>query len=576
MKTIFKHKFLAGAVALATIFATSSCEDTDTGLKVTGEVPYADKTLYEVLNAQEDLTSFMEVVNACGAECADSLFNKSRVYTVWAPVNEAMADIKDGLIERINNGERDEVFKTFVMAHVANHLRPANGVLDENNRIMMLNDKKTPFVGSYAEGYKFDDCRIAVANIRAWNGVLHKLEKAAEYKYNIWEFLANDASMFGGYSIDSLSNYLYSFNKYEFNEHQSILGPVVDGEQTYLDSVFTTENEWLNPWNGIGNVDVEDSIYTIYVPTNEVWDEMIALARSHFNYNSEAFKPTSMKVSDIDSLREYYPHFHVLKYLTFSEGERKYVENQHPDSMMPVNSHKHPRPVFPKEMFENEHIVFEKEMSNGYFKIVDKFPYAATDLWLDTIRLEGENNTMRYECSTNNNSNYSATELQINKEDSLLVNSRISGNYYFAAESEKEEINVQFRIPNVLSAKYKVALIVVPKHITNPRITADQLKPTYYNVEIRQDGTDKALYSYTDKKFYNDPKRVDTLFLLDSKGEPAIIDVPYCEYYYGARTHEDYSTKMTISSINPGRTVKEKDYSIRLDAVLLIPVVEEE
>ncbi|MBR5860567.1 MAG: hypothetical protein IKY71_04390 [Bacteroidaceae bacterium] len=98
MKTIFKHKFLAGAVALATIFATSSCEDTDTGLKVTGDVPYADKTLYEVLNAQEDLTSFMEVVNACGAECADSLFNKSRVYTVWAPVNEALSEIKDGLI----------------------------------------------------------------------------------------------------------------------------------------------------------------------------------------------------------------------------------------------------------------------------------------------------------------------------------------------------------------------------------------------------------------------------------------------------------------------------------------------
>lgn len=68
MKTIFKNRILAGALMLASLFAAASCEDNEMGLKVTPETPYADKTLYEVLNGQEDLTSFMEVLNACGAQ----------------------------------------------------------------------------------------------------------------------------------------------------------------------------------------------------------------------------------------------------------------------------------------------------------------------------------------------------------------------------------------------------------------------------------------------------------------------------------------------------------------------------
>ena len=101
MKTIFKHKFLAGAALFAALFAAASCEDNDTGLKVTEDVPYADKTLYEVLNEQDDLTSFMEVINACGPEFADSLFNQSRVYTVFAPVNEAMDAMKEELVAKL-------------------------------------------------------------------------------------------------------------------------------------------------------------------------------------------------------------------------------------------------------------------------------------------------------------------------------------------------------------------------------------------------------------------------------------------------------------------------------------------
>ena len=577
MKTIFKNRILAGALMLASLFAAASCEDNEMGLKVTPETPYADKTLYEVLNGQEDLTSFMEVLNACGAHCADSLFNGSRVYTVWAPVNEAMADIKDELLQKIADGQREEVFKTFIKAHVANHLRPANGLLEEGNRVMMLNDKKTNFEGSYGEGYTFDGKQVVAANIRAWNGVLHKLNSAAEYKYNIWEFFAlSSEPVEGGYRFDSVANYLYSFNDSIFDEYSSILGPVVNGEQTYLDSVWNIQNKWLNVYGGIGNLDLEDSLYTVYIQTNEAWNEIVTMAESNFRYNYSEIVPTSLDSADIDSLFNYYPRFNLIKYLTFSEGERKYIESAHPDSMTPAYRD-YPRPVFPKSQLENEHVVFTKEMSNGVFKLVDKFPYTPLELWLDTIKLEAEDNEMRVECLSQNAGNQLATESMKNSEDSLLKDSEISGSFYFQSTST-DETYVHYRIADVLSTKYRIAMIVVPKHITNPRVKPEELMPTYFNVEITQAGQG-TVYSYAvankNNKLFNDPTRLDTLYLCDDAGEPAVIEFPSCEYYkmYG---NTNYSTTMKISSINPGRAVKEKDYSIRLDAILLIPVIEEE
>lgn len=577
MKTIFKHKILAGAVALATIFAASSCEDTVTGLKVTPDVPNADKTLYEVLKADKELTSFMEVLEACG--CADSLFNVSRVYTVWAPVNEAMEGLKEELLNKIQNekGGREEVFTRFIMAHVANHLNPANGVLEEGNRVMMLNDKKTPFEGVYGTtGYTFDGSRVIQPNIRAWNGIIHKLEKAVEYKYNIWEFMSLDSESYGGHEIDSLTNYLYSFNERKFDEYGSIKGDIINGVQTYLDSVFVINNKWLNSY-GVGHLNTEDSIYTIYVPTNDVWNEYMAVAETYFNYDYEFIVPESLDTADIDSFRNYYPRLNFVKYLAYSEGERKYIDAKHPDSISPAYLGDWPRKIFPKEKVENEqHILFKKDMSNGYFRIIDKLPYSPADLWLDTIKVEGENGTMRHEAITGAEvyGNMSAFENQIDKEDSTLVDAKISGNYYFAtSDTETSHLaGVTYTVPDVYSTKYKVALIIVPRHITG---ATQSTAPTYLNVYVAQNND--TIYKYTDKKtLKNNPLKLDTLFLPDSKtGEPAVIDFKTCEYFRKS-TRDDYGTNISIQVVRDrSHKLGQFDNNIRLDAVMLIPVLEE-
>ncbi len=552
MNTIFKHRILTGAMLLGATLLGASCEDSE-GLKVTPETPYADKTLYEVVKADADLTDFMEIVDLCGAECADSLFNQSRVYTLWAPENNSFN--KDSIAAEIEAGNRDVVFRTFVMAHISNHLKPANGKLDEDNKILLLNEKVAVFEGNYTSGYFFGGRKLTECNIRAWNGILHKIENPSEYKYSIWEYLKLDSR------IDSVANYLYSFNVVDFNPGQSILGPIKDGAQTYLDSVFTTTNVMLNPWSGVGAIDKEDSLYVVYVPTNEVWAEMVKKADKHFNYNRTAYNPVSMDSLYRDSLRNHYSHFNVVKYISFSEYEQKHVNN--PDSVMPAYRSGE-RPEFLRAQLE-QNVIFTKELSNGVLKIVDKSPFTQFDLWHDTIKVEVEDDIMRFYASAQNNSIKTVTKTQL-KNDSIFAGCAISGSRYFESESPKAAATVRVKVPKLLSASYNVAFIVVPKNILT-KVDESELLQSKFTVAVYQ-GT-KRLYQVTN--VYNDPTRIDTVFLKNNKGERLVVDIPYCEFY-NSYSEKDFDTYIEIKT-NRGNDL---DTSLRLDAVIFEPVEDSE
>lgn len=557
MNTKFKHRILTGVMMAATLFMGTSCDDSE-GLKVTEEVPNANKTLYEVLLADADLEDFVEVINSCGEHCADSLFNKSRVYTLWAPVDGSFN--KDSLLNEVKNGNRDEVFHRFVMAHVSNHLRAANGSLDNKNKILLLNDKVVTFMGDRESGYTFDGCPLIECNNRVKNGVLHKIASPAEYKYNIMEYLKIAEN------VDSVSNFIYSFNETEFSPGQSIMGPIVNGEQTYLDSVFVTNNRILNHWDGVGFLDNEDSTYTVYVPTNAAWDEFTSKSEKFFNYNLESTNPTSVKAEERDSLRQHYTRINALKYMTFSDNEQVYVDS--PDSVLPIWQSGGREELLKSQV--EEFVVSEKQLSNGTFKVIDKCPFAFQELFHDTIKVEAENDAMRYKTENIVDYNRSASKNQLNK-DSLFAGVKISGNSYFEGISpDNKAAHAFYKLPNVLSAKYHLAVITVPKNITNADIDEAELKPTRYTFTVAMTGVKGNLFKSGNIESL--PDRVDTLFVTDSKGEKVILDIPYCELY-NTYNHEDYNLYVEVVT---GGSIKDYDRSIRLDAIMLIPVKETE
>ena len=582
MNKIFRHKILAGAMLFGVMFAGSSCQDEE-GIRVTPETPYADKTLYEVIVGDPDLTDFVAVVNACGAHCADSLFNQSRVYTVWAPVNGTFnkdSIIAETVADSTGNSNRDLVFRSFVEAHVANHLVAANGTLEEDNTVLLLNNKNAIFAGDYKNGYTFSGVSLDPnnTNIRMKNGLLHKIVSPSEYKYSIWEYMK--IAHGDTWSIDSVAQYLYSYNVTEFNEGQSISGPIVNGEQTFIDSVFTTSNVWLDAWRGVGNINNEDSTYIVYVPTDELWEKMVKHAESHYNYDFSFANMTEATKIERDSLRRYYARLNNLKYMSYSVNEQKHVASS--DSAMPAYRGGK-RALFAKADLE-KNVVFEKELSNGIFKVVDAMPYKQTDLWHDTIFLEGENRSMwnweekdmpeQVEVLT-------AYKIQLNK-DSMLLGAEVSGGAYFSYTRETAANTAKFKIPKVLSAKYHVAIIFVPKNITNELIDKEKMYQTKMSVKVQQSpgtGTAIKLYEATrTKPLYTDPFKMDTLFLT-TNGEKAVIQPKYSEFYDGSAA-KDYNVTLEITSIMATNAEKNKginyDPAIRIDKILLIPVLDSE
>ena len=568
MKTMFRHRILAGAVLFTALLGFSSCEDEPAVLPL----EYADKTLYEVIANDDELSDFFEVLQSCSIEdrdLADSLFNHARVYTVWAPKNGYVK--KDSLLARIADGYREDVMRTFVFSHIANHLRPANGELEKGNLVVMLNNKMSSFEGSYKDGkYSFGDCKIEDGNIRVWNGLLHKLGGTSEYRYNIWEYLKIASDKSNGYRVDSIANCLYSYNITEFDPGSSILGTFENGAQTYLDSVWVTTNQWLNVYSGVGPLDAEDSLYTVYIPTNEAWESTLAEAREYYRYDHKQNLPSSMDSAFIDSIRNYYPLLNVLKFISYSENEQRYVPS-YPDSVMPAYRGAGRRRFAWSQL--NENVKFSKELSNGVFKIVDKMPYNALELWHDTIRIEAEDAEMLVNEDLIDVPIYRryVSKNQINP--ALGTKSELSGGRYFEATSDRNKLSAIFCLPNVLSAKYKVAMIVVPKHITNPSVKEEELKPTQFTISITQ-AEAGTLYSSL-RKIKSDPTRLDTIFLTESgSGEPVTIEFPYCERY-NTHSRKDFTTRIQIQS-DGGLLPKNFDMSLRLDAILLIPVLDTE
>ena len=146
---------------------------------------------------------------------------------------------------------------------------------------------------------------------------------------------------------------------------------------------------------------------------------------------------------------------------------------------------------------------------------------------------------------------------------------KLSGGRYFACESSNSSVIVKYKVPRVLSANYNVALVVVPKHITNSSVDTSTLLPTCFTVDIFQNS--KMLKSATE--LLNDPTRVDTLYLTESDGSRMLVSFPYCEYFEGTNSRDDFSVEFNITS---KRNPKKYDSSVRIDEIIFVPVGDQE
>lgn len=517
-----KRKYINSILVCCTLaWAFSACTDAwddhyQANKPIDGQEATADMTLWELIDSDPELDEFAELLEATGY---DSLLRMNRSYTVWAPVNgSGFVDLT--ALENANKEELADYKTRIVENHIANFIHSASGIRDKEDKknyemVEMLNLKRYDFEGKEAGSYTFDGKELGEANILAKNGVLHKVKGGyVGFVANIWEQLAAEQD------VRKLWNFLEKDYRMIFDEENSVQGPVEDGQVTWLESVFKEECRWFDE---IGRLNLEDSSYTMYALTDRAWDEMYEMTKPYFQYpqgmQTLPAKGGFNREEAIDSI----VYNLMCRNLVFSNTVNEDFFEGKCDTLRSTSS----------QIFENDEakrladpsMNGERKsisLSNGTLHIVDQVNYNPFTLWHDTLSVEGE--SLSEDDKRFSHANKESVEIH-NHRDSLLYDS-ISGHrvgVYTAHDKEQPTLN--FYVNNILSAYYKIKIVLVPRKLLNPSDTL-MTRPNKFKAELCQGNVVSVtlLNDTTDIFIPKHPDRIDTITLAEA------VYVPECEY----------------------------------------------
>lgn len=514
----------------------------------------ATETLWDLIEADPELTQFEEYAKATGY---DEILKQNRFYTVWAPI-DGSEYYTTHTLEGLTDSLREVYQFEFIENHIADYNHTASGNMSKN-LIKMLNGKYNRFEGT-ADNYTFKNVTVKASNISAKNGLLHKTTNNAVFTANVWEQLAKEPS------ISLLNEFLKSYDEIIFDEVNSVEGPMVGGQVTYLDSVIIEDNAWFER---IGELNREDSSYTMFAPTDRAWNEILEKAKTYFVYDEE----TEAR----DSMQDVMAKDFLCRHLVFSNT----IQASPEDSMTSIcftSMGGYNR--FEKEVFKGDeltrlkdNLVKTEELSNGTLHIVDSYNYRT--FWHDTLRVEGE-------------SLYGAAEgvepseyLQSNKEyasiseDSVAKYKQTSNGMIgvYRPSTPTGNPKLTYTIKNVLSAKYRIKVVFVPANFINYRDTV--LMPNKFNAQLyyRTEKGRKSKVLALGTNIETNPYKVDTITLVPKSAEEGVdyFEFPVNEFNLDANS-ETYTQLVIQGKVGSRET--DFDRVLRIDQVFLEPVTE--
>lgn len=225
----------------------------------------ANQTLWENISSDQQLTKFAELARKCNFS---EPLNSPRFYTVWAPTDAAFSEAE---YQRLMASDSATIVKQFMQQHITEYNYPVSAALDSTT-IITLNAKHHPFTQASFDGFTYN-----AINVPSTNGVMHKINGLSEFYYNLYENIDNLQG------CDYLKDYIQKYDEYYLDVNASVIGPLVDGKQTYLDSVLKKRN---NVIRSIMRADLEDedSTYCMLVPNDKAWNDAYAAINPCYNY----------------------------------------------------------------------------------------------------------------------------------------------------------------------------------------------------------------------------------------------------------------------------------------------------
>jgi uncharacterized surface protein with fasciclin (FAS1) repeats len=483
----------------ATMLTAASCSDFDDYNEVPASTLQADgQSLWENISQNPDLSDFRNLVQRTGFQ---NHLQEIRAYTVWAPKNgfdmtdyQAMSD--------------SMLLAQFVKNHIAEYNYVASGHLD-SLRIRMLNGKSLRFIGDGQ--YRFGNVDVITPNQPNSNGILHIVDKAIRFYPNLYEYLSLAPD------IDLLRSYIKKYELTELDLSNSEKGPIVNGVQTYIDSVLVTSNTMLGR-NGLNaQIQNEDSSYTFLMPTDKAYQEYHDRISSLYNYieTTTAQTPATFdKASDTKSdnvtvnatyLRDSLTRLLVVQDLIYSHSynyNRGLID--HNTAVDTLYSTQRSKLSNPQDIF-SQTVGQPVEMSNGYARIVDSLAFHPWETYNPQITSLLTRNML-------NAFNHNATLVHYTNPRGNILGPEYTEFYYGllepkVADSSKPEFFIS--LPNVLSGKYKVYCVVLPAICGKTGVNL----PTAMNFQLRYCDAKNKLQTYN---FCADP--ADPAHQADSTG----------------------------------------------------------
>ncbi|MDR2085870.1 MAG: fasciclin domain-containing protein [Dysgonamonadaceae bacterium] len=425
----------------------------------------AENNLMETVESLPELSLWTEILRKYGY---DRMLSQTQAYTLFAPSNRALAGLDTTGIN---------VQTELIENHIARYILPASG--NTPFPIAMLNGKRislSPINGNWA----FGSTPFALPNksIVASNGIVHLLDNYETFFPNTWEYLAKNPQ------LDSIKNYLYSFDEIRFEPEASVPGSVVDGQQTYLDSVFVNYNTLVRQ---LGYINREDSSYTMIVPTNEAWTEAYNRIKEYYVYYNK-------NAATADSLQRANTAFALLQDLVFNNTEQ--ISPQ--DSLISTSGNTFYHPQY---LFEGAEPV---TTSNGTAYMTDLLRFKPHESWHDSITVEAE-----FIQGRENTLSTPSVERVVNTAITGISNGR-----YLKLDPTTTSGNptASFEIPNTLSGKYNIYCVFVTGKAANEK--AQGLKPNkvFFNLTYLDTNGKSVLSRFpASGNITTDPNVIDTV-----------------------------------------------------------------
>lgn len=502
----------------AGMLTATSCSDFDdyNEVQVNPEAA-ANLSLWENIEQNPQLSDFEELIKKAGF---DDELQGSHYYTVWAPLN--------GTFDKSIYADMDQaaLLKNFVYNHVADYNHPISG--DINNKVFTLNRKTYNFTG-VSGTFTFAGITLAQANIPSTNGLMHTLDGAAMYYDNIYDYILGL-----GEGYESINAYFKRYETSILDEANSVKGPMVNGLQTYVDSVMIVDNSLVRRLGA--QLQNEDSSYTVLLPTDKAWENKYNAIKPYYNFitntvgqdlrgTSSSSNIKQINTGDIDNA--YFQDSIIKRFITntivYSNNDTYnsfFVDGREitpTDSVRLPNGRKYSNPADLLAYQVGEPV----KMSNGWIRNVDSIAFYSWETYAPEINFnpQGQAGLVTAAAASSRGWNITFNDL-VNKWGDFTETNGDLRFYNIEPSGDRTKPELHTFLPNVLSTKYKFYVVFVPG-----AIIGEDNRPNQVNFTLNYCDANGKLQKYnfssdlkndnpkTQKPFVNDTSKVDTMYI---------------------------------------------------------------